>query len=110
MPTRTPMQRGTIARQWHGRVPASKADAYYTYLKRSGIPDYEATPGNCGVWVFRRSEGDITHFLLTSFWDSLDSIRRFAGEDVLRARYYPEDKDFLLEFEPTVVHYEVLSE
>ncbi len=25
------------------------------------------------------------------------------------AKYYPEDKDFLLEFEPNVVHYEVVG-
>ncbi len=99
-----------IARQWHGRVPTSKAAAYYAFLQRSGIPDYKATPGNRGVWVFRRTEGDVTHFLLTSFWDSLESIRGFAGADVERARYYPEDQDFLLEFEPTVIHYEVLTE
>jgi hypothetical protein len=47
---------------------------------------------------------------LTSFWDSKDSIRGFAGEDVERARYYPEDKDFLLEFEPSVTHYAVEGE
>lgn len=99
-----------IARQWHGRVPAAKTAAYAAYLERSGIPDYRATPGNRGVWVFRRTDGDVTHFLLTSFWDSLESIRGFAGEDIHRARYYPEDREFLLEFEPTVTHYEVLGE
>jgi heme-degrading monooxygenase HmoA len=99
-----------IARQWHGRVPASKSDAYYEFLQRVALPDYKATPGNRGVWVFRRTEGDVAHFLLTSFWDSKESIRQFAGQDVERARYYPEDKDFLLEFEPTVTHYEVEGE
>jgi hypothetical protein len=40
----------------------------------------------------------------------MDSIRAFAGEPVDQARYYPEDKDFLLEFEPTVVHYHVVAQ
>jgi len=35
-------------------------------------------------------------------------VKRFAGEEVDKARYYPEDREFLLEFEPTVIHYEVL--
>ena len=36
-------------------------------------------------------------------------IQGFAREEVDQAKYYPEDKDFLLEFEPTVVHYEVVG-
>jgi heme-degrading monooxygenase HmoA len=97
-----------IARTWHGRVPAAKADAYHEYLLRTGVGDYAATPGNRGVHVLRRVEGEVAHFLLITFWESWDAIRRFAGEDYERARYYPEDDDFLLEREPFVTHYEVL--
>ena len=97
-----------IARTWHGRVPAAKADAYHAYLQRTGLPDYAATPGNLGVLAFRRTEGDVTHFVLTTLWDSMDAIRAFAGDDPERARYYPEDDDYLLEREPLVTHHEVL--
>ena len=96
-----------IARLWHGRVPSAKADAYEVYLNRSGIPDYRATPGNRGVWVLRRTEDGITHFLLITLWDSLAAIEQFAGLAIDRARYYPEDDAFLLEREPNVVHYDV---
>ncbi len=98
-----------IARQWHGRVPTSKADAYYEYIQRTGLADYTSTPGNRGVFVFRRDEGDVTHFLLTTLWDSADAIRRFAGDDYQVARYYPEDDEYLLERERCVSHYEVLA-
>ena len=97
-----------IARTWHGRVPAEQAEAYYAYLRRTGLADYATTPGNRGVHVLRRTEGGVTHFLLLTFWDSLDAIRAFAGADYERARYYPEDDDYLLEREPFVAHYEVL--
>jgi hypothetical protein len=40
----------------------------------------------------------------------MESIKEFAGEDVEKAKYYPEDRDFLLEFESTVVHYEVVGQ
>jgi len=40
----------------------------------------------------------------------MDAIRIFAGEDVERAHYYPEDREYLLELEPTVTHYEVLEQ
>ena len=55
----------------------------------------------------RRIEGDEAHFLLISLWESIDAIKRFAGEDVEKARYYPEDPAFLLEMEPRVTHYEI---
>jgi heme-degrading monooxygenase HmoA len=99
-----------IGRTWHGRVPAEKADAYHDYLRRTGLADYAATPGNRGVYVLRRTEGAVTHFLLLTFWESLDAIRAFAGADYERARYYPEDDEFLLEREPFVTHYEVFAD
>lgn len=98
-----------IARLWHGRVASEKANAYEVYLKRTGIPDYEATPGNRGAWILRRSEGDVTHLLLITLWESATAIEAFAGTPIDRARYYPEDDDYLLEREPNVVHYDVVT-
>jgi len=98
-----------IARTWHGRVPADKADDYHQYLLGTGIADYRSTPGNLGVLVqLRIDEERVAHFTLTTLWDSVASIIAFAGEDYERARYYPEDDDYLLEREPHVVHAEVL--
>src|SRR5262245_42042448 len=97
-----------IARIWHGVTQAAKSDEYLDFLKRTGVPDYQATEGNRGVYVLRNINGDGAHFLTVSFWESFQAIRRFAGDEVEKARYYPEDKDFLLEFEPRVQHYEVL--
>lgn len=99
-----------IARTWHGVVPEAKAERYHEYLKATGIPDYRKTPGNRGVYVFRRTEGNLTHFLLLTVWDSVDDIKAFAGDDIERARYYPEDEEYLLELEPEVTHYEVLEQ
>ena len=98
-----------IARTWHGRVPTSKADAYQTFLERTGLADYAKTPGYRGVLVLRDGEPEVTHFTLTSFWDSVDAIRRFAGDDYTRARYYDDDDAYLLEKEPFVAHAEVVT-
>ena len=46
-------------------------------------------------------------FSLLTLWDSMDAIRRFAGDEPERAKYYPEDPSFLLEMPPYVDHYEV---
>jgi heme-degrading monooxygenase HmoA len=104
-----PKGKGMIARIWHGVTLATKSEQYMDYLNRTGIPDYRKTPGNRGVYVLRRFEGDHAHFTLISLWDSMDAIRSFAGTDVEKARYYPEDRDYLLELEPTVQHYDVLA-
>ena len=96
-----------IVRMWHGRVPTEKAQAYREFLNARAIPDYQSIPGNLSVYILERPEGAITHFITMTFWQDLDAIRAFAGEDVEAAKYYPEDQEFLLEFEPRVVHYEV---
>ena len=97
-----------IARLWHGITPSSKADEYLEYLNKTGVADYRATEGNLGVQLLRRIEGDQAHFLIITFWESVVAIQRFAGQDYEKARYYPEDQDFLLAFEERVVHYEVM--
>ena len=99
-----------IARIWHGVTAAEKSGEYLDYLNETGVPDYRATEGNRGVYVLRRIEGDRAHFLTVSFWDSIGKIESFAGSDPDKARYYPEDEEFLLEFEPKVEHYEVVAE
>ena len=96
-----------IARMWHGITPLEKADKYTEFLNARAIPDYRSTPGNLSVFILRRDEGDQTHFITLTFWESLERIRGFAGEEVDRAKYYPEDREFLLGFEPKVQHWEV---
>ena len=99
-----------IVRMWHGKVPTAKADAYRKFVNERAIPDYQSVEGNISVYILERTEVDITHFITLTFWKDLDSIKGFAGEDVEVAKYYPEDKDFLLEFEPKVAHYEVVGQ
>jgi len=98
-----------ILRIWHGRVPTSKAPAYRAFLNERAIPDYQSIPGNKNVQILERGEGDITHFMTLSTWESMETIKGFTGEDPEVAKYYPEDKEFLIEFEPQVLHYEIVG-
>ena len=98
-----------IARIWHGSTPTARAEEYAAYLERTGVRECRDTPGNRGVYVLRRIRNDRADFTFISIWDSLDAIRRFAGEDYEKARYYPEDHDFLIELEPFVEHYDVVT-
>ena len=98
-----------IARRWHGRVPASKADEYLKLMKDVGIADYASTEGNRGAWCLPRREGDVVHVEMFTLWDDLDAIRRFAGDELTKAKYYDFDPVFLLELEPEVMHFEVVD-
>jgi heme-degrading monooxygenase HmoA len=102
------MEGAMLARCWSGRTPADKAEDYLRYLEATGVRDYRNTPGNQGVYVLRRLKGDEAEFLLISLWESEAAIRAFAGDAMEKARYYPGDSDFLLNFAPTVDHYQVL--
>lgn len=104
----TTQQRKAVARIWHGRTLTSKADEYYDYLKETGIKALEAIPGNLGAQVLRRTEGKNTEFTVISYWESRDAIRKFAGDDIEKARSMPRDREYLLEVEPNVRHFDVL--
>jgi len=96
-----------IARAWRGETLAEDADAYLAYLDGTGVSDCAGSEGNRGVLVLRRTVDDTAEFLFMSFWDSMDAIRGFAGPEPEWARYYEEDRRYLLEMQPTVDHFEV---
>ncbi len=96
-----------IARIWHGTVPLDKAARYLDLMRTVAIPDYQRIPGNKSALVLQDVSGVTAHFLTFTLWDSWESIRAFAGEDVDRAKYYDFDSTFLTVLEPTVQHYEV---
>ena len=96
-----------IARSWRGATKAQDAEAYLEYLHRTGFAEYRKTAGNRGVLGLRRIVKDRAEFLLISLWDSKDAIRQFAGDDIEKAVFYPEDERFLVERELVATHYEV---
>jgi uncharacterized damage-inducible protein DinB len=100
----TPGLDDMIARIWHGRTLTTQAVAYRQYVLATGIPDYQATPGNLGVQLWQRPAGEITHIWTVSWWPDEASIIQFAGPAIEQARYYPDDSKYLLEQEPTVQH------
>ena len=96
-----------IARLWRGETRTEDADAYQQLLQATGVRDYRATPGNLGVWLLRQTHNGRTEFALLTLWDRRESIEAFAGKEIELARYYEEDKDYLLDFRKTVEHFEV---
>ena len=99
-----------IARIWQGRTKIEDFEEYTEFMKSRAIPDYKKTEGFVKLTFLRKVDGNIGHFKLVTFWDNLKVIKNFAGENFVKAKYYPEDENFLLEFEEKVTHYEVFAE
>lgn len=99
-----------IARVWHGKTPREKADEYEKYLA-GAITKFPSIKGNLGYQLMRIDggpDGDrYTEFQVVSYWESLDAIHAYAGEDIRRPHDLPRDKEFLVGMEPYVRNYEL---
>jgi heme-degrading monooxygenase HmoA len=100
-----------IARMWRGWVRTEDRDAYVDYIERTGMAEYRQTAGNRAAHMLTRDLGDgRTEIITLSFWESREAIGGFAGPDISRAVFYPEDDRYLVQRENTVTHYEVHTE
>jgi heme-degrading monooxygenase HmoA len=72
-----------IARTRYGAMPVAAAQEYLQRLRTVGLRDYLKMDGNRGAFVLERLDGDVTNLGLLSFWDSLESIEGYAGDDWL---------------------------
>jgi len=99
-----------LMRLWHGKVAIEKADEYEKFMIEKAAPDYSSVEGLLKLYFQRNNESEIAHFLLVTIWDSLESVKKFAGDNPDIAKYYPEDDYFLLEKEELVSMYQVFFE
>jgi heme-degrading monooxygenase HmoA len=95
---------------WRGTVATDRAAEYVDYIERTGLAEYRRTPGNLDAQMWTRDLGDgRTEVVTLSWWDTLESIKGFAGDDISRAVFYPEDEGYLLDRDVTVTHYAVAA-
>jgi heme-degrading monooxygenase HmoA len=93
---------------WRGWVSTDRAGEYVAYISRTGLVEYRQTPGNLGAEMWTRDLGDGRSEVTTlSWWESIDDVHGFAGDDIERAVFYPEDDEYLIDREITVTHHEV---
>ena len=97
----------TIMRLWHGEVAIEKADDYEKFMVEKAAPDYGSVEGLQNLYFQRKDEETKAHFLLVTIWDSMNSIKKFAGAEPELAKYYPEDDGYLLSKEKQVSMYEI---
>ncbi len=101
-----------ISRVWHGYTATSKADAYESLLKQeifTGIRNRNIT-GYRGIQLFRRNLNAEVEFITVMWFDSIDAVRVFAGEDYEAAVVPPTARTLLSRFDARSQHYEVRAE
>ena len=101
-----------IGRIWHGWTSPKNADLYEALLKEEifvGIRNREIA-GFRKIQLFRRDVGSEVEFITIMWFDSLDAVRAFAGEDYEVAVVPPKARQLLSHFDERSQHYEVRTE
>ncbi len=99
-----------IARVWKGRTKVEHLEEYTEFMKVLAIPDYKKTDGFIKLTFLSRTDNEFAYFNLITFWENIEVIKNFAGTDFEKAKYYSEDKNYLIDFPENVLHYEVFAE
>ena len=101
-----------ISRVWHGYASPGNADAYEALLKGeifTGIAN-KGIVGYRGIQLFRRDLAEEVEFVTVMWFDSMDVVREFAGEDYEAAVVPPEARALLSRFDDRSQHYEVRAD
>ena len=99
-----------IGRLWHGWTARANADAYERLLREEVLPGIASkrVAGYRSVQLLRRDAGqDEVEFLTFMLFDSLDSVKEFAGEDYERAYVPPRARELLARFDERSQHYDI---
>ena len=100
-----------ICRLWRGWTKPENAEAYEQIVRSEVIPGIEARqiPGFRHIDLMRRELGDEVEFQTLMWFDSLDSIKAFMGEDYAISHVPPAAQAVLARFDERAAHYEVID-
>jgi heme-degrading monooxygenase HmoA len=96
-----------IARMWHGWTKPHDADTYETLLRDEMFPSMRRIQGFEGAYLLRRVAGGEVEFVTVTLFNSMDAVRRFAGDDHETAVLHPKAVTLLSRHDPKSVHYGV---
>jgi heme-degrading monooxygenase HmoA len=98
-----------IARHWRGLVKRDRADAYVEHLQSQTLPQLVQLAGFRDASIQRRELPQGVEFLVVTVWDSLGSIRSFAGNDVESAVVPEKVREMMVEYDHRARHYQVVD-
>ena len=99
-----------IARLWHGVTTRENASQYEDLLRGEILPGIHRVEGYRGAYLLRREVPEEAEFVTLTLFESLDVVRRFAGEDPEAAVVPEEARRLLARFDRRSVHYTILVE
>jgi heme-degrading monooxygenase HmoA len=97
-----------IARVWAARATVANAPVYAEHLREQVIPTLRRVDGYRGTRLLQRKDGVEVEIIVTTWWESRDAIRGFAGADIDIAVVEDEAAALLIEYEAHVQHYDLL--
>lgn len=97
---------GMIVRTWSAIATSAGAGNYSRYFAGTLLPQLRTLPGFEGAYLLRRDLGEDGAVELTAhtFWESLEAIRAFAGDDIALSVVEPEARAMLASFDQTATH------
>ncbi|MCQ8229849.1 hypothetical protein [Pantoea trifolii] len=96
-----------IVRTWHGCVPLKHAEGFAKHLEKTGVRHSRSVEGNRGAFVKRETQDGWEHYFLATYWQDLEAVKAFAGENYHIAVKYHDDAKFELLSDPYVFQHEV---
>jgi heme-degrading monooxygenase HmoA len=99
-----------IARLWRGRATPAKADDYLDHFTSEVVPNLSGIAGHKGAYLLRRETDGQVEFVAVTLWDSLETIKKFSGDDPEVAHIEPRGRAALAEFDAFARNYEIVCE
>ena len=97
-----------IARMWRGSAIRERADNYVKHLQQSVVPELRQIDGFRGIYLLRRDSSDDVEFMVLTLWESMEAIRKFAGENPEVAVVAPTARVLFREYDVKVKHFEIV--
>jgi heme-degrading monooxygenase HmoA/uncharacterized protein YciI len=104
----TPDTSTPVLRLWKGRSTLDKAGDYIRHATENVFPQLDSIPGHRGAQLLRRSVDNGIEFLVLTFWESMDAVRKFAGANPENAIVEPAARAALIDYDRSVVHFETI--
>ena len=99
---------GPILRMWKGRAALEGAASYVEHATEKVFPSLRAIEGHRGAYLLRRTVGGSIEFVVLTLWESMEAVRRFAGEEPDKAVVEPAARATLTEFDKFVTHFQIV--
>ena len=109
LPNSIQTQNGPVLRLWKGRSTVERGSEYVRHATKKVFPALRAIDGHRGAYLLRRMVDGAIEFVVLTLWDSMATVRRFAGAEPDKAVVEAEARAILSSFDVSITHYEIVQ-